>query len=202
MSCFGRRHPLRSTAVLALFLPGTRARVCWAGTEHFRVEVCRGISRTRAMLGTVSTAVCFAVASLFDGCFENRVGFFSGEPCWCCRCFYCCSPFFVWLARAPAVLGVALSTPPQKANNVLAVYPVAPVTGFLTPHKLHPLFYPPPPQDYDGQPLRHAEQKDVNEFCTHLLHKLEGSSREAGSLIDRVFGGTLVYQIISRCARD
>ncbi|CAN0231579.1 unnamed protein product, partial [Hapterophycus canaliculatus] len=52
--------------------------------------------------------------------------------------------------------------------------------------------------DYDGQPLRHAEQKDVNEFCTHLLHKLEGSSREAGSLIDRVFGGTLVYQIISR----
>lgn len=41
----------------------------------------------------------------------------------------------------------------------------------------------------------------MNEFCTHLLHKLEGSSREAGSLIDRVFGGTLVYQIISRCAR-
>ncbi|CAM9745405.1 unnamed protein product, partial [Ectocarpus sp. 12 AP-2014] len=52
--------------------------------------------------------------------------------------------------------------------------------------------------DYDGQPLRHAEQKDVNEFCTHLLHKLEGSSKQAGSLIDKVFGGTLAYQVISR----
>lgn len=55
-------------------------------------------------------------------------------------------------------------------------------------------------QDYDGQPLRLAEQKDVNEFCTHLMHKLERSSKAAGSLIDTVFGGTLVYQIISRYA--
>ena len=53
-------------------------------------------------------------------------------------------------------------------------------------------------KDYDGQPLRHAEQKDVNEFCIHLMHKLERSSGDAGKLIQRVFGGTLVYQIISR----
>lgn len=54
------------------------------------------------------------------------------------------------------------------------------------------------PKDYDGQPLRHAEQKDVNEFCIHLMHKLERSSKDAGKLIQRVFGGTLVYQIVSR----
>lgn len=54
------------------------------------------------------------------------------------------------------------------------------------------------PKDYDGQPLRHAEQKDVNEFCIHLMHKLERSSNDAGKLIQRVFGGTLVYQIVSR----
>lgn len=53
-------------------------------------------------------------------------------------------------------------------------------------------------QDYDGQPLRHAEQKDVDEFCTHLMHKLENSSKAAGSLIQSVFGGTLAYQIICR----
>ena len=30
------------------------------------------------------------------------------------------------------------------------------------------------------------------------MHKLERSSKAAGALIDRVFGGKLVYQIISR----
>ncbi|CAM9942345.1 unnamed protein product, partial [Choristocarpus tenellus] len=52
-------------------------------------------------------------------------------------------------------------------------------------------------KDYDGQPTRLAEQKDVNEFCTQLFGKLEGSSAGAGEVINKVFGGSLVYQIIS-----
>ncbi|CAM9309084.1 unnamed protein product [Discosporangium mesarthrocarpum] len=52
--------------------------------------------------------------------------------------------------------------------------------------------------DYDGQPIRLREQKDVNEFCTQLFDKLEGTSAGVGPLIKQVFGGSLVYQIISR----
>lgn len=94
--------------------------------------------------------------------------------------------------RATLLLLLSFATPTPVGDGIPCP------ANFIKPARHPPP--PPPPKDYDGQPLRHAEQKDVNEFCTHLLHKLEGSSKEAGSLIDRVFGGTLVYQIISRCA--
>jgi len=52
--------------------------------------------------------------------------------------------------------------------------------------------------DYTGEPLRLTEQKDVNEFCGMLFDKLETLDPRVDKLLKSLFGGTLVYQIISR----
>lgn len=50
--------------------------------------------------------------------------------------------------------------------------------------------------DYDGEPLRLGEQKDINEFASMLFDKLE-CNRKSADLVSACFGGKLVYQIIS-----
>ena len=51
-------------------------------------------------------------------------------------------------------------------------------------------------KDYDGQCLSLSEQKDINEFASMLFEKLE-SNKQCGSLLQKLFGGKLVWQIIS-----
>lgn len=51
-------------------------------------------------------------------------------------------------------------------------------------------------KDYDGEPVKLGEQKDVNEFAAMLFEKLETNS-DCKSLLQRCFGGKLVWQILS-----
>jgi ubiquitin C-terminal hydrolase len=51
-------------------------------------------------------------------------------------------------------------------------------------------------KDYDGEPIRVEEQKDINEFASMLFDKLE-SSKDCANLLSRCFGGKLVSQVIS-----
>lgn len=51
-------------------------------------------------------------------------------------------------------------------------------------------------RDYDGQPLRLSEQKDINEFASMLFDKLDCNKKSA-EVLNGCFGGRLVYQIIS-----
>jgi ubiquitin C-terminal hydrolase len=51
-------------------------------------------------------------------------------------------------------------------------------------------------KDYDGEPVRLGEQKDVNEFAAMLFEKLE-TNEDCKSLLQNCFGGKLVWQIIS-----
>ena len=51
-------------------------------------------------------------------------------------------------------------------------------------------------KDYDMEPIRLGEQKDINEYASMLFDKLE-SNQECKSLIQEKFGGELVWQVIS-----
>ena len=51
-------------------------------------------------------------------------------------------------------------------------------------------------KDFDQEPIRLGEQKDINEFAAMLFDKLE-CNQECKSLIRNVFGGNLVWQVIS-----
>jgi ubiquitin C-terminal hydrolase len=51
-------------------------------------------------------------------------------------------------------------------------------------------------KDYDGEPVKLGEQKDVYEFATMLFDKLE-MNLDCKALLGKFFGGKLVWQIIS-----
>ena len=50
-------------------------------------------------------------------------------------------------------------------------------------------------RDYDGEPIRLGEQRDVNEFANMLFEKLEAANPAGARLIRATFGGTIVNQV-------
>ncbi|CAK9112675.1 Ubiquitin carboxyl-terminal hydrolase puf (Protein puffyeye) [Durusdinium trenchii] len=101
---------------------------------------------------------------------------------------------------AEAILGIGSASAPDSLLHHLQI-----TFGSLRVSTKH--FYDTMPlckvlRNADGSAISLTEQKDANEFATHVFELLEGESEEARKAVDQHFGGTLVNQVISKDAEN
>jgi ubiquitin C-terminal hydrolase len=88
---------------------------------------------------------------------------------------------------------------PNDSDNALVLFELQVLFGYLRfsqKNYCDTLSFCRAFKDYDGEPVRLGEQKDVNEFAAMLFEKLE-TNEDCKALLQNCFGGKLVWQIIS-----